>query len=75
MITNYNVIGKETITVPAGTFETLKIEQRASMVIQGKEILTDGLLWYALGVGNVQTETGLGGGEKFLVRLISYDIP
>lgn len=75
VITNYNVIGKETITVPAGTFETLKIEQRASMVIQGKEILTDGLLWYALGVGNVQTETGLGGGEKFLVRLISYDIP
>ncbi len=75
VITNYNVIGKETITVPAGTFETLKIEQRASMVIQGKEILTDGLLWYALGVGNVQTETGLGGGEKYLVRLISYDIP
>ncbi len=75
IITNYNVVGTETVTVPAGTFEALKIEQSGSMTMMGQELLTQGTLWYAEGVGNVKAETGMANGERFLSQLISYDIP
>lgn len=75
IITNYTVVGVETVTVPAGTFEALKIEQSGSMTFMGQEILTLGILWYAEGVGNVQAETGMANGERFFSQLISYDIP
>jgi hypothetical protein len=75
IITNYSVMGMETVTVPAGTFEALKIEQKGSMVMNGQEIKTLGYLWYAMGVGNVKTENGMADGERFLVQLVSYDIP
>lgn len=75
IITNYTAVGVETVTVPAGTFEALKIEQSGSMTFMGQEILTLGILWYAEGVGNVKTETGMANGERFLSQLISYDIP
>lgn len=74
-ITNYSVVGIESVTVPAGSFKALKIEQRATMEIYGKEIRTLGALWYVRGIGNVKTENGLEGGEKFLVQLVSYEIP
>lgn len=75
IITNYNVVGMETVTVPAGTFEALKIEQSGSMNMMGQEFLTQGTLWYAEGVGNVKAETGMANGERFLSQLISYTIP
>jgi hypothetical protein len=75
IITNYTAVGVETVTVTAGTFEALKIEQSGSMTFMGQEILTLGILWYAEGVGNVQAETGMANGERFLSQLISYDIP
>ncbi len=75
IITNYTAVGVETVTVPAGTFEALKIEQSGSMTFMGQEILTLGILWYAEGVGNVQAETGMANGERFFSQLISYDIP
>ena len=75
IVTNYNVVGVETVTVPAGTFEALKIEQSGSMTMMGQEILTQGTLWYAEGVGNVKAETGMAEGERFLIQLVSYDIP
>jgi hypothetical protein len=75
IIVNYNAVGVETVTVPAGTFEALRIEQNGSMNMMGQEILTQGTLWYARGVGNVKAETGMANGERFLIQLISYDIP
>jgi hypothetical protein len=74
IVTNYNVVGVETVTVSAGTFEALKIEQSGSMTMMGQEILTQGTLWYAEGVGNVKSETGLLG-EPFLIQLVSYNFP
>lgn len=75
IIVNYNAVGVETITVPAGTFEALRIEQNGSMNMMGQEILTQGTLWYAQGVGSVKSESGLAAGEQFLIQLVSYDIP
>jgi len=75
VISNYRVVGVESVTVPAGTFDALKIEQRSTMIFNGQELLTEATLWYALGVGNVRTENGLTGGDRFTLQLISYDIP
>lgn len=75
IITNYVVTGEETITVPAGTFTALRIEQNGSLTLQGQELLTQGILWYARGVGNIKSESGMAGGERFVSVLVSYNIP
>jgi hypothetical protein len=79
-------IGQETITVPAGTFETIKIQSNTMVEIissfSGAElpIKFSGttVTWYAPGVGYVKvTENGDYGGELFSVNteLQSYNIP
>lgn len=75
IVTNYKALGYESVTVPAGTFEALKIEQTGTMNMMGQEILTKGMLWYAQGVGSVKSESGLEGEKASIIQLLSYSIP
>jgi hypothetical protein len=79
-------VGQETITVPAGTFETVKIQSNSTVDIissfGGAElpIKFSGttITWYAPGVGYVKAvENGDFGGEFFssTTELQSYNIP
>ncbi len=70
--TTYKAIGYETVTVPAGTFYALKVEQNGSMTMSGTPALqTHGFLWYAQGIGTVKA--GLDG--TYTSELVSYSIP
>lgn len=79
-------LGWETVTVPAGTFEAIKIQSNSTVDIiatfEGLEIPIkfDGasITWYAPGVGYVKSvESGDFGGEAFsaITELQSYSIP
>ena len=70
--TTYKALGYEIVTVPAGTFNALKVEQNGSMTITGAPALeTHGFIWYAAGVGMVKS--GLDG--TYTIELVSYSIP
>jgi hypothetical protein len=75
IITNYKAVGYASVTVPAGTFEALKIEQSGVMKLMGQEITTQGVLWYAQGVGNVRAENGVGSESPYVIQLLDYNIP
>lgn len=56
-ISSHKVVGRENITTSAGTFDCFIVEQEyvakvAFIKVKGKQ-----KIWYARGVGNVQTET------------------
>jgi hypothetical protein len=61
------VIGPETVTVPAGTFRAIKM---VSKVAEGPALKTI-TTWYADGVGMVKTETD-GGQIKYGFELVDY---
>ncbi len=70
--TTYKALGYESVTVPAGTFYALKVEQNGSMTIHGSPPFeTHGFLWYAQGIGIVKS--GLEG--TYISELVSYNIP
>ena len=70
--TTYVALGYETVTVPAGTFYALKVEQSGSMTMGGGEpFLTHGFIWYAQGIGTIKS--GLDG--TFMAELTQYNIP
>lgn len=70
--TAYKALGYETVTVPAGTFNALKVEQNGSMIITGSPAFeTHGFIWYADGIGTVKS--GLDG--TYTSELVSYNIP
>ncbi len=70
--TTYKAVAYETVTVPAGTFNALKVEQNGSMTMAGTPpIATHGFFWYAAGVGTVKS--GLEG--TYTSELVSYSIP
>lgn len=75
VITNSEVVGFETVTVPAGTFEALRIEQHGTMLFRETEIRSVTTLWYAVGIGTVQSASGLEGGEMTFLYLVSYEFP
>lgn len=56
MVTNRKVIGKESVTTPAGTFECYKISYdiATKMMINMKTKATE---WYARGTGLIKSET------------------
>ncbi len=65
---DYSIPGSEVVTVPAGTFTTLKIEQSSTLNESPASFQT---LWYAQGVGPVKSDIeGVGVSE-----LISYNFP
>lgn len=70
--TTYKALGYESVTVPAGTFNALKVEQNGSMTIHGTPPFeTHGFFWYAQGIGVVKS--GLDG--TYTSELVSYSIP
>lgn len=50
------VVGQETITTPAGTFDCLILEQLAETKVLGTKQQAISKTWYAKGVGDVKTE-------------------
>lgn len=50
------VVGQETITTPAGTFDCLILEQLTEIKVLGTKQQAISKTWYAKGVGDVKTE-------------------
>ncbi len=58
------VIGEESITVPAGTFRALKVEQQTTVnseMLGGQEISVPGTLWLVKDTGMVKSQTNAAG--------------
>ena len=68
---NYTAVGFENITVPAGDFYALKVEQSGYVTVFGQKVDMHGFNWYAEGVGPVKSE--MDGAPT--VELTMYDIP
>lgn len=68
---NYTAVGFENITVPAGDFYALKVEQSGYVTVFGRKVNMHGFHWYAEGVGVVKS--AMDGAP--VVELVSYDIP
>ena len=69
--TNYTAVGFENITVPAGDFYALKVEQSGYVTVFGQKVNMHGFTWYAEGVGVVKS---VWDGAP-AVELTMYDIP
>jgi hypothetical protein len=69
--TNYTAVGFENITVPAGDFYALKVEQSGYVTVFGQKVDMHGFNWYAEGVGPIMS--AMDGAPT--VELLSYDIP
>ena len=54
-IDDRKVVGKESVTTPAGTFDCVKIEQTTSMSGMGSRTMK-ATVWFAKGVGMVKSE-------------------
>ena len=77
--TSCTATGRESVTVPAGTFDALKVEcnSRISISISGGSpivIEAPSVAWYAEGVGMVKTVSS-GSGFDSTIVLKSYQIP
>lgn len=72
------VIGFEPVTVPAGTFEALRVDCVNDMVISvvadGNPFSTTSTSWYAANVGMVKSVT-VGNGLDSTIELLSYSLP
>jgi hypothetical protein len=69
--TEYQVLGFETITVPAGKFNALKLEQTGYLEIMGQKVAMHGFQWFAQGVGTVRSAMD----SAPVIELVSYAIP
>lgn len=67
----FAVIGFEEITVPAGKFNALKVDQTGYLEIMGQKIKFHGYQWFAEGVGTVKSSWD----GAAVVELVSYKIP
>jgi hypothetical protein len=78
MSTNYTVVGFETITTPAGTFEALRVEQTGTWTNetmgQSFSSASNGVSWFAAGVGMVRNESSAEG-VTTAMELTSYSVP
>jgi hypothetical protein len=70
LYSTYTAVGYENVSVPAGTFNALKIEQSSDMGGPEPMIQT---LWYVQDVGMVKSEIDIG--ELVVQELVSYNIP
>lgn len=71
IVTNYTAVGFENITVPAGDFYALKVEQSGYVTMFGQKVGMHGFNWYAEGVGPIKS--AMDGAP--MVELTMYDIP
>jgi hypothetical protein len=69
--TNYTAVGFENITVPAGDFYALKVEQSGYVTVFGQKVDMHGFNWYAEGVGAIKSAMD----DSPTVELTTYDIP
>lgn len=83
---SYTAIGIENVTVPAGTFDAMKIEVittiNINMTIQGSEVpvtvTSTSTSWFAEDVGWVKSDSTsdvLGAPSSETIELVSYSIP
>lgn len=71
IVTNYTAVGFENVTVPAGNFYALKVEQSGYVTVFGQKVAMHGFNWYAEGVGPVKS--AMDGAPT--IELTMYDIP
>ncbi|GAB4570556.1 MAG: hypothetical protein Fur0017_17380 [Anaerolineales bacterium] len=79
---NCTAAGIESITVPAGTFDAMRVDCQMSMDVTismpelpvSSSLSLSGTTWYAEGVGMVKT-SATGGGMDSVTELTSYNIP
>jgi len=71
------VSGVESVTVPAGTFDAIRVECSDSTDDPAAYAgtITTGTYWYAKGVGLVRQEVSENGGTAEVSELDSYYIP
>lgn len=69
--TNYTAVGFENISVPAGDFYALKVEQSGYVTVFNQKVAMQGVQWFAEGVGVVKS--AMDGAP--VVELASYEIP
>lgn len=67
----FAVIGFQEITVPAGKFNALKVDQTGYLEMMGQKITFHGYQWFAEGVGTVKSSWD----DAPVVELVSYKIP
>jgi hypothetical protein len=75
--------GSESVTVPAGTFEAVRVDCQTSVQItitmNGADIPTNASFtstaWHAPGVGMVKTDSVLSDGSTSTIELTAYTIP
>lgn len=63
-----NVAGQESVEVPAGKFDTMKIVHEASIVLPQANIRSVNSRWFAPNVGYVRQETETSAGGRLLSR-------
>jgi hypothetical protein len=76
---NFTAAGVETVSVPAGTFEAIRVDESATTTISGAPIpipstSSTGTYWYAPGVGIVRW-TNSSEGYTGYGELTSYSVP
>lgn len=59
-VTENDVINREEVTVPAGTFKCYVVKQVMEMNMMGMAAITTTKTWYSRGVGKVKSETTMG---------------
>ena len=68
--TNYHAVGYETVNVPAGSFQALKVEQNGTVTLGGQVFNTYAILWYTQDVGIVKSVVG-----DITAELFAYNFP
>ncbi len=69
--TDYTALGFENLTVQAGDFYVLKIEQSGYVELFGQKVMMHGYQWFAEGVGTIKSAMD----DAPSAELVSYDIP
>lgn len=73
-VTDRKVVGRERITVPAGTFDCVVVLEHKSQRL-GKLVVSYAYTWYAAGIGMVRHDTYIKGSLKTTERLVSLTMP
>lgn len=73
--TDYRAVGMETVTVPAGTFDALRVDMEASNDSQTLPVTIQGSTWFAADIGQVKNAGVANGNITSDEELTSYSIP
>lgn len=73
-VTDRKVVGRERITVPAGTFDCVVVLEHKSQRL-GKLVVSYAYTWYAAGIGMIRHDTYVKGSLKTTERLVSLTMP